>query len=83
MDDNVKSNDLSSSVKDRVVESLRTFVHTVHHLYDLFSSDTENKSESYEALISDGSFTVESLKDDGIVVSKIPTYLKSNLDSLN
>lgn len=80
-----------SNVKDRVVESLRTFVYTIRHLYDLFSSPSStsssstnkngtiesNNSVSYEALISDGSFTIESLKDDGIVLSKIPSYLKS------
>jgi len=35
--------------------------------------------ESYDSLISDTTFTIEALKDDGFVLSKIPTYLKSKI----
>jgi hypothetical protein len=38
----------------------------------------ENKIQSFEQLINESSFTIESLKDDGFVISKIPSYLKSN-----
>ena len=37
----------------------------------------ENKVSSLDELITESSFTVESLKDDGFVISKIPSYLKS------
>jgi hypothetical protein len=79
MIDHGRAIDQDASIKDRVVDCLKTFVHTVYNLFDLFSSDLENKTESCETIISDQSFTIESLKDDGIVISKIPTYLRSNL----
>lgn len=75
--DQDKSFEVSASVKERVVDCLSTFVQSVNHLFELFSSEPSANTMSYETLISDSTFTIESLKDDGIVVSKIPGYLKS------
>lgn len=68
---------IDSSLKDRIVDCLKSFVNTVNCFYDVFSSDSENKMENFESLISDTSFTIEALKDDGVVISKIPNYIKS------
>ena len=63
-----------------MVECLNALVATVNHFYYLFSSDAEIKDkEKYETLVTDTSFVIESLKDDGFVISKIPSYLKSIL----
>lgn len=50
------------------------FVCTINSFYDVFSADNEN--ESFENIINDSSFIIEALKDDGVVVNKIPNYLK-------
>ena len=39
--------------------------------------NSENKSVSFESIIADASFTIEMFKDDGVVVSKLPAYLKN------
>jgi hypothetical protein len=52
-------------------------VNTIYHLFDLFSNDSQNKSERYEDFLNDSAFTLETLKDDGVLISKIPHYLKN------
>jgi len=48
-------------------------------IYDLyFKIFSEKKLETFEEKINDNSFTFETLKDDGFMLSKIPNYLKSN-----
>ncbi|CAF0714065.1 unnamed protein product [Brachionus calyciflorus] len=69
--------DPETNLKDRILDCLKSLVVTVNCFYDVFSSDIENKSEDFEALINDNTFTIEALKDDGVVISKIPNYVKS------
>ena len=52
---------------------MNEFVKMIFKLFFL-----ENKIQSFEQLINESSFTIESLKDDGFVISKIPSYLTSN-----
>ena len=75
--------ELSNSVKERIIECLSTFVQTVYTFYDLFSNDSTivDQNSTYEVLISDGTFIIESLKDDGIVINKIPSYITSKFFS--
>ena len=67
----------SSSIKDRILKCLKSFVNTVNHIYNLFSNDQSNSLQSFEDSVNESIFTIESLKDDGFVISKIPNYLKS------
>lgn len=65
------------NINERTVNCLKAFVNTVYELYHLFSNRNEDKSEDFDTLLNDSSFTTEALKDDGFVIHKIPMYLKS------
>lgn len=78
---NPKEQSNTVSIKERILKCLKSFVDTVNHIYNLFSDDINNKTQSFEESINDATFTIESLKDDGFLIAKIPAYLKSKIPS--
>jgi len=72
----IDSCDTNASVKERTLKCLKSFVITVTHVFNLFTSGDDNKLQSFEDSINDMAFLSETLKDDGFVIAKIPDYLK-------
>lgn len=74
---NIDSSHSNYSIKDRILKYLKSFAKTVNHIYNLFSDDPDNKVQSFEESINESTFAIESFKDDGFVITKIPSYLKN------
>lgn len=68
--------DLFSTEKGKLLSVLLLLI-ALKYDFDL-NIFIEKKLETFEEKINDNSFTFETLKDDGFMLSKIPNYLKSN-----
>ena len=68
---------MEANIKDLIIECLKAFASSANNLYYLFSSECASEIGDYESLLRDSSFTIETLKDDGFVLSKISIYLKN------
>ncbi|RNA42051.1 conserved oligomeric Golgi complex subunit 1, partial [Brachionus plicatilis] len=62
------------NLRDRIVKCLDFLVSTVNSFYSVFSAN--NEDQSFDGIINDSTFILEALKDDGVVINKIPAYLK-------